>query len=120
MKIILNTDRHIPGHARIEALVTAAIESEIGRFGGQITRVEVHLGDENAKKSGPDDKRCTLEVRLEGRAPVAVTHHAENVDLAVEGAAEKMARLLDRTLDRLRDTQRIKADPLPPEPEVND
>ena len=36
-------------------------------------RVEVHLSDENGKKQGEADKRCKLEARLSGLAPVGVT-----------------------------------------------
>ncbi len=115
MKIQLNTDRTIPGNAGMEERINGVVEGALLRFGDQITRVEIHLSDENAKKRGPDDSRCVLEVRLAGRDPIAVTHQAADIDKAANGAADKMVRLLDSMLGRLRDPQRVKADLAPPE-----
>lgn len=36
-----------------------------------ISRVEVHLSDEDGKKGGQNDKRCMMEARLDGRQPAA-------------------------------------------------
>lgn len=44
-----------------------------------------------------------LEARLEGRQPVAVTDHAATLEQAVQGAANKLVRLLDSTLGRLHE-----------------
>ena len=68
-----------------------------------ITRLEIHLSDQNADKSGQDDKRCMMEARLEGRQPIAVTHQAASLDQAVDGAARKFTRLIEGTLGRLHD-----------------
>jgi ribosome-associated translation inhibitor RaiA len=80
------------------------VESALNRFSDHITRVEVHLSDENSeKKGGEHDMRCVMEARLEGRQPIAVTHQAATVDEAVDGAADKLTRLIESTLGRLRD-----------------
>jgi len=66
--------------------------------------VEVHLSDENSdRKGGNDDMRCVMEARLEGRQPIAVTDQAATLDQAVRGDANKLARLIESTLGRLRD-----------------
>jgi hypothetical protein len=57
-----------------------------------------------------------MEARLEGRQPVAVTHQAASMDQAVEGAAHKLARLIENTLGRLHDQASRRTDPPPPEP----
>lgn len=103
MKIQLNTDVHIEGNEALAAQVSATVEQALARFSEHITRVEVHLGDENADKSGQRDQRCMLEARLEGRQPVAVTQHAATLEQAVHGAAQKLVHLLDSTLGRLHD-----------------
>ena len=108
MKIQVNTDTHIDGHERLAAHVSATIEHALKRFSDHVTRVEVHLSDENGDKSGPQDQRCMLEARLEGRQPVAVTEHASTQEQAVNGATQKLVRLLDSTLGRLQ-AQRGKA-----------
>lgn len=66
MKIQFNTDKNIHGSEALEAKVGERIEHYLGRFDEFITRIEVHLSDENAHKSGGDDIQCKLEVRLEG------------------------------------------------------
>lgn len=88
------------------------IEDALERFSEHITRLEVHLSDENGAKSSQHDHRCLLEARLEGRQPVVVTEHAANVEQAVNGAAHKLVHLLDSTLGRLHD-HREKTSGLP-------
>jgi hypothetical protein len=52
---------------------------------------------------GVADKHCTLEARMAGHPPVAVSHDAAKVADAVHGALDKMTRKLDHTLGRVRD-----------------
>lgn len=103
MKIQLNTDVHIQGTEALVARVSATVEQALERFSEHVTRVEVHLSDENGGKQGQKDQRCMLEARFEGRQPVAVTEHAATLDQAVHGAALKLERLLDSTLGRLNE-----------------
>ncbi len=112
MKIQLNTDVNIEGSEALAAQVSATVEQALERFSEHITRVEVHLSDENAGKNGQRDHRCMLEARLEGRQPVAVSDQAATLEQAVHGAAHKLARLLDSTLGRLHD-HREKTSGLP-------
>ncbi|MDQ6627535.1 MAG: HPF/RaiA family ribosome-associated protein [Pseudomonadota bacterium] len=112
MKIQLNTDVHIDGTEALAAQVTASVEHALKRFSEHVTRVEVHLSDENGDKSGQHDQRCMMEARLEGRQPVAVTEHAATLEQAVHGAAQKLAHLLDSTHGRLHD-HREKTSGLP-------
>lgn len=100
MQIQINTDNHIEGHETLSTWASGEVKGALARHGDQITRVEVHLSDENGHKSGLHDKCCVLEVRLQGRPPVAVTEHAENLHQAVTGAANKMNRLIENTLGR--------------------
>jgi ribosomal subunit interface protein len=103
MQIQVNTDNHIEGREALTAHVTGVLEDAFTRFSDRITRIEVHLSDENGHKSGQNDKRCLLEARLEGRQPTAVTHHADTLDQAIQGAADKLERALETILGRLRD-----------------
>lgn len=112
MKIQLNTDVHIDGTEALATQVSATVEKALEHFSAHITRIEVHLSDENGDKSGQQDQLCMLEARLEGRQPVAVTEHAATLEQAVHGAAQKLARLLDSTLGRLHD-HREKTSGLP-------
>ena len=104
MKIQINVDRNIEGHEALAAQVSGAVQSALSRISEHITRVEVHLSDENSnKKGGNDDMRCMMEARVEGRRPIAVTHRAATLDQAVDGAAEKLTRLIKSTLGRPRE-----------------
>jgi hypothetical protein len=75
------------------------VKNGLQRYGNRLTRVEVHLSDENGPKSG-NDCRCAMEARPVGRPPLAVTHHASNFDEAVQGAIEKLDRLLASTFGK--------------------
>ena len=104
MQIQLNTDANIDANAALTTDVNDIVESALKRFSEHITRVEVQLSDENSdKKGGSDDMRCVMEARMEGRQPVAVTHHGATVDKAVDGAADKLHRMIESTLGRLQD-----------------
>lgn len=112
MKIQMNTDANINGTETLATQVSASIEQELEHFKEHITRLEVHLSDENSGSSGKHDHRCMLEARLEGRQPVAVSNHAKTLDQAVDGAAQKLARLLESTLGR-QHNRREKISDLP-------
>jgi ribosome-associated translation inhibitor RaiA len=113
MQIQINTDHNIRGYESAASTVRDTIESALKRFRNQITRVEVHLADENAGKRGGDDKRCMMEARVEGQAPIAVTHHAPTITQAIDGAAEKLIHRIERTLARLRNHRGNGATPIP-------
>jgi ribosome-associated translation inhibitor RaiA len=104
MQVQINTDRNIEGREALADQVRGVVENALSRFSDHITRVEVHLSDENSdKKGGNDEMRCVMEARLEGRQPIAVTHQAATLDQAVDGAADKLTKLIESTLGRLRD-----------------
>ena len=116
MQIQINTDHNIEGHEALSAHIRSVVEHALNHESAHLTRVEVHVADENGPKSGPRDKRCTMEARLEHHQPIAVTFDAATVHQAVDGAADKLARLVEHTLGRLRDEQRHRTDPAPVEP----
>ena len=110
MKVLLNTDRNIDGGEALALRVRVDVEVALAHFSERISRVEVHVSDENATKRGQEDKRCVMEARLEGRSPVAVTSHAATVDLAVHSAAAKLSRLIDHTLGSEQRPHRVHRD----------
>jgi ribosome-associated translation inhibitor RaiA len=62
----------------------------------------VYLEDTNGEKGGRDT-RCSIEVYLAGHPAVAAENRAGDVDAAVEGAVEKVLRVLERQLGRQDD-----------------
>ena len=112
MQIQINTDHNIAGHQALVNQVSGVVENVLSRFSDHITQVDVHLSDENSdKKNGYDEMRCKIEAHLEGRQPIAVTDQANTLELAVEGAAHKLASLIESTLVRMHDKERLRSDP---------
>lgn len=101
MQILLNSGNRVGISEALEAHVRANLESELERFGDRLTRIEVHLNDENSGKSGPRDKRCQMEARIKTHDPVSVTHMADSFQLASDGAASKLGHALEHVLGKL-------------------
>lgn len=102
MLIQVNTDSNIEGNTELVHQIESAVRDGLERFSEHVTRVEIHLSDENSEnKSGINDKRCLLEARLAGLQPISVSDQAATPEQAVDGAIEKLKRSLDSTLGRL-------------------
>lgn len=102
MQIQINTDKNIDGNERLVNFYTAEIKKELERFDDKITRVEVHLGDENSGKFGLNDKKCLIEVRVAKKDPIAVTDYGESIEKAFHCALDKAKKVLGNTLDKMR------------------
>ncbi|MDP1921186.1 MAG: hypothetical protein Q8L14_33405 [Myxococcales bacterium] len=103
MIIQFHTDANISGTQALQAEVKDVVTSTLDHLSERISRVEVHVTDENGKKGGLNDIRCVMEARVEGRQPTAITHHASSVSEAVAGGAEKLLRSLEHALGRVAD-----------------
>jgi len=106
MQIGINSDKNIPMHAKLSGLIEANLHHTLDRFKSHLTRIEVHLTDENGDKTGIPDKRCVLEARPKHHQSLTVTNDSADVETAVSGAAGKMQRLLETTFGRLADKHR--------------
>ncbi|RYM32167.1 HPF/RaiA family ribosome-associated protein [Brumimicrobium glaciale] len=102
MEVLFNTDNNIEGKERIEAYFTKKIKEDLSRFDDKVTRVEVHLSDENGDKGGANDKKCVLEVRPQGLKPVAVSSQDDTIEQAISGATKKMISSLSSLLGKLQ------------------
>ena len=109
MQININTDKTIERHQGLDDHVDTVVQAAIGRFRDHITRVEVHLSDDNSKKSGDGGNRCMLEARITGYQPIAVTEHSINLHQAISGAADKLKRAVDSALGRVHDKHMHKS-----------
>ncbi len=96
MIILFNTDKNIAGNKEFNDIFIQQIDFDLQRFSKDITKVIAFVSDENAAKIGLNDKKCVLEARLEGRQPIAVTHHSNTVQEAVTGAIEKLKTNFER------------------------
>jgi ribosome-associated translation inhibitor RaiA len=107
MNIQINTDNHIKGNAALIKKFSSTIVSKLNRMSDQITLVQVHLSDQNGDKKGKNDKRCMVEIRLEGHQPVVVTENAETLNSALNGAINKLISMINSINGRQRN-QRCK------------
>ncbi|MBJ9975822.1 HPF/RaiA family ribosome-associated protein [Pseudomonas sp. S75] len=102
MQIQVNSSNHIDSSSRLNEWVRSTLESTLQRYEDDLTRIEVHLRDENGDKSGPHDKRCQIEARPKGHQPISVSHTADSLEHAIEGAANKLNNALEHLFGKLR------------------
>lgn len=100
MLVQIRTDNRIQPSAQLRRHIEQSVNAALGRFWERITRVEAYLKDSNSLKGGPGDKECTLEARLKGFQPIAVSHAGPSSQLAVDRAVEKLARAIERVTAR--------------------
>jgi hypothetical protein len=97
MQILVRHDDTIRGGERLSELAQSTLDDQLGRFAQHITTVECHFAEEAG------EVRSTLEVRFEGQKPLACSHHAHDLPVSLSAAADKMVRMLDHRLGRIRD-----------------
>lgn len=103
MNIQVNVGHSKGNHGHLIQHTETVVKIILGHLADHITRIEVHLSDENNKKEGGHDKRCMMEARLEGHQPIAITNISGTISQAIDGAAVKLKSSLDHTLGRLSD-----------------
>ncbi|OBX18034.1 hypothetical protein A9995_13935 [Erythrobacter sp. QSSC1-22B] len=96
MDIQFNTDNSLSNVSGVAERVEAHLRERLGRFDDRLTRLEVHVGDTNGPKGGPDDIACTIEARPRGGAPLSASGSAGELDAAVRSASSKLVTVLDR------------------------
>lgn len=110
MQVQFNSDSSVMGTENVAERIEANVRSKLARFEDRLTRVEIHVRDENGAKGGGDDKACTIEARPRSGKPIGVTEHASKVDDAARKAASTLAQRLERTFGK---EQRHAHDPRP-------
>ncbi len=115
MQVLVSSNHSVTAGEDLIAMVESSVTDGLSRFGDRITRVEVHLADDNSgHKIGKTDKYCSMEAHVAGLGPVTVKDHAGSLDVAIEGAIDKLWRALDHQLGRLQE----RPDDGPPEKDV--
>jgi hypothetical protein len=101
--IQIHTGDSIPRPDGFAARIEADANRLLARFAAQVTRLEIHLSGENGVKSGAAGIKCVMEARPAGYPPLSSHDQGRSAEDACRGAARKLQRLLDSTLDRGRD-----------------
>lgn len=107
MIIDISSDSSMETGSDLHDYIKSTLEKSYSHFKDEITRVEVHLSDENGPRGSDShgDKRCMIEARLRGMQPLAVTAHAENLHKAIAGASDKSTRAIENAMGKRRDRQ---------------
>ena len=103
MLIQFNTDKTIKGGEKDQNSCNAKILKELSNYQSHITRIDVHLSDQNGKKAGSDDILCLLEATLEAGQPLVVSDQANTVEIAMSGAIDKLKGSLETRLGRMQE-----------------
>ena len=100
MQVQIRHDENLPGDRN--DWIARTVEGALERY-SEITTVEVHFADEDGPKNADGAIRCTIEVRPAGFKPLAATSHGSDMPGALDGAIEKVERMLESELGRVRD-----------------
>ena len=107
MQVIINSDNHVELNEQSIEQWQTEISTSLERFSDWITRVEVHLTDQNSDaKGGPDDIRCLMEARPASQQPVSVEVRAASVDQAILEGTNTLERRLGAMIDKIRSEAR--------------
>ncbi|MDZ4138763.1 MAG: HPF/RaiA family ribosome-associated protein [Erythrobacter sp.] len=110
MQFQFNSDSSVMGTADVATRIEQQVRHRLARFEDRLTRLEVHVSDDNGRKGGGDDKHCTIEARPRSGRPIGVTGKAGDVDAAARIAANTMAERLERVFGK---ADRHRHDPSP-------
>lgn len=102
MKIQINSDKNIQITERFEKYFSEKINRALKRFDDNITRIEIHLSDQNAHKTSPDDVQCKIEARIKDQQPVIATGKSNTKEKALDEALKKMKASLDKITGKLK------------------
>ncbi len=100
MQFQFNSDNKTDGDAELAARVEEIVRPKLSRIEDRLTRVEVHVGDVNGPRTAGADKRCAVEARPAGMAPITATDHAASIEAAVAGATDKVLAAFDRQVGK--------------------
>jgi len=73
----------------------------LSRFEGRVARVIVRLSDLNGPRGGAD-KNCRLQIRVHGLPDVIIEDVEADLYVAINRAADRAARTVERQLRRAR------------------
>jgi len=82
--------------------VERRLQFALARFDGRVTRVTVRVADLNGPRGGVD-KRCRIAVRVRPAGEIAVEDTCPDLYAAIDVAADRIGRSVQRKVERLRD-----------------
>ena len=83
----------------IEEYARNRLNLAVGRYHKRLGRIEVRIGDDNARKGGVD-KNCSIDAALVPRGRLHVHATESDVHEAILKAARRLETVLSKTVDR--------------------
>ncbi|MEM1166768.1 MAG: HPF/RaiA family ribosome-associated protein [Planctomycetota bacterium] len=100
MQLLVNTGQ-VSSSDALDAHIRTKLTRALGHLGERLTRVEVHLRDENQlHRHSSDDKRVTIEARPRGMRPITVEAIGGDFFQVAGVASGKLGRALERRFGR--------------------
>ncbi len=96
MQVQFNSDNNISGTDTMGQRIEGQLRERLERFADRLTRLEVHVSDDNGARSHGEDKKCVIEARIQGSNPLSATANADTIDSAASKAGNKLAKMLER------------------------
>lgn len=107
MQVIINSKNQVDVNENLIQEWQSEITESLQRFSDWVTRVEVHLSDENSQaKGGLHDIRCLMEARPANHQPVSIEVRAASVDQAIVDGTSTLERRLGTMVDKARTENR--------------
>jgi len=103
---VLFKSRH-PQAIDLRALTERRVRFVLRRLGWMVSRAEVQMSDVNGPRGGID-KRCQVELRIDGAGSVVVASVANTWRTALDNALARAARFLMRQWRRGSDYRRLR------------
>jgi len=86
----------------LRGYVERQVTDVLDHYAERLTRVEVHLKDQNSSRKNGIDKHCLIEARPRGMDPVVAEHDASEFRDAVHQATLKLERALQHRIEKLK------------------
>ncbi len=100
MKVRIHA-RHMGDIQRLRSHVLRRLDAALGRRDDKLRRASVHIEDENGPRGG-SDKHCRIQVVVPGVGEVIVKERHSNPFAAIDLAAHRVGRAVERLLARAR------------------
>ncbi|MDQ3232102.1 MAG: HPF/RaiA family ribosome-associated protein [Pseudobdellovibrionaceae bacterium] len=102
MYIQVNAHNSLTAPAKLQSWASEELENALSRFSTKLSRIEVYLSDENQGAETANDKRCSIEAKMDGFPMMAVAHQGDTIGEALLGATEKLQKILDKKIGKLQ------------------
>ncbi len=100
MKILINSDKTIHSSASLQDNLKDILHKELSHYQPKLSRIDVHLTDQNGVKEGVNDILCLIEAHIDGRPSALASEQADTVELAFSGALDHLVSSLERDFGR--------------------